>query len=268
MNNGTYEGNIAEIDFVKNFNKNKQQYMYYFNQLNINKIDNYFMCRVLGFHFSKLSNKKVMTRADTYLIYCEDNQIYKSIYENNYYLDELILKEKNIKYNFINFSGVSIKMANSDKFQILKLTPDSFFHLFGEYELGAGASIFCKRKEELEKNDMVLKGWKTTKERIINKYSNSLPELKLLEGNIDVQTKIEILSKLKKFSNKTIKEKVDSNDKIKKIVFNGYYIYNEPYSATFFYKGNKIEKLDYIPFCVTTGSGRSKGNFTIVLKPI
>ena len=33
-------------------------------------------------------------------------------------------------------------------------------------------------------------------------------------------------------------------------------------------RGNKIEKLDYIPFCVTTGSGRSKGDFTIVLKPV
>ena len=267
MNKGTYEGNIAEIEFVKDFNKHKSKFVNYFNMLHIKEIDNYFMCRVTGFQFSKLSNKLVMTRADAYLIYITDEKVINYINNNDYYIDEEILKNNNYKYEYIKFSGISIKMTTSNKFQILKLTPDSFYHMFEEYEIGAGASMFCKRAEELYKNEMVLAGWKTNKTKIIQKYSKELPELLLLEKEISIEEKIRILSKLKKFSNNKIKEKIESSEKLKRIIFNGYYIYSEPYSATYFYKGNRIEKLDYIPFCVTTGSGRSRGDFTIVLKP-
>lgn len=268
MNRGTYEGNIAEIEFVKNFNKDKSKFINYFSMLHIKEIDNYFMCRVTESKFSKLSNKLVKTRADAYLIYVTDKKLISYINSNDYYIDEELLKNNNYKYEYVEFSGISIKMTTSNKFQILKLTPDSFYHLFKEYEIGAGASIFCKKAEELYKNKMVLAGWKTNKTNIIQKYSKELPDLLLLEKEINTDEKIRILSELKKFSNNKIKEKIENSNRLKRIIFNGYYIYEEPYSASYFYKGNKIEKLDYIPFFVTTGSGRSKGDFTIVLKPV
>ena len=268
MNRGTYEGNIAEIEFVKNFNKDKSKFINYFSMLHIKEIDNYFMCRVTESKFSKLSNKLVKTRADAYLIYVTDKKLISYINSNDYYIDEELLKNNNYKYEYVEFSGISIKMTTSNKFQILKLTPDSFYHLFKEYEIGAGASIFCKKAEELYKNKMVLAGWKTNKTNVIQKYSKELPDLLLLEKEINTDEKIRILSELKKFSNNKIKEKIENSNRLKRIIFNGYYIYEEPYSASYFYKGNKIEKLDYIPFFVTTGSGRSKGDFTIVLKPV
>ena len=40
----------------------------------------------------------------------------------NYYLDENMLYENNVNYSCLDFSGVSVKMSDSDNFQILKLT--------------------------------------------------------------------------------------------------------------------------------------------------
>lgn len=267
MNRGTESGNIAEINFVKKFNKNTSNFKWYLDSLNIVNISNVFMVRVTTKQFSKLSNQKVMTRADTYLIKSTDDKIQTVLIDNDYILDEDLIKINNINYNIIPFSGVSIKMSDSTKFQILKLTPDSFNHLFGEFELGAGASIYCLKEEELIKNDSVFKGWKTSKEKVIQKYSNAIPTLERLNMKVSLSEQLNIYKQLKDFSNKRIANIINSNKKIQEIIFNGYHIYEEPYSASYFYKGNTLEKLDYIPFTITTGSGRSKGNFTIVLKP-
>lgn len=269
MLRGTYCGNIAEINFVKKFNSNKnaRDYKYYLNNCNIKNLHNIYMTRVTTKHFSKLSNQNVMTRADTYLIHTTDEKIKEILLENDFYLDENLLEKHGITYHIIDFSGISVKMSDSNNYQILKLTPDSFKALFGEYDLGAGASIYCLRKEELKKNVMVFKGWKTTKENIIKKYCNDIPQLVNLNDDIDEIAQLKIYKVLKNFSNKKITEIINQSKYIQEVIFNGYHIYEEPYSASYFYKGEKIEKLNYIPFTVTTGSGRSKGNFTIVLKP-
>lgn len=265
MNRGTKYGDIAEADFVKEFNQNKSNFKNYLDSLNIANINNVFMVRVTTKQFSKLSNQKVMTRADAYLIQSTDIKIQTILNDNSYYLDEDLINNAN--YNIIPFSGVSIKMSDSTKFQILKLTPDSFNHLFGEFELGAGASIYCLKENELVKNDSVFKGWKTSKENVIQKYANVLPVLKQLNMKVSLSEQLNIYKQLKNFSNKRISKIIDSSKQLQEIIFNGYHIYEEPYSASYFYKGNSIEKLDYIPFTITTGSGRSRGDFTIVLKP-
>jgi len=269
MNSAQYSGDLAEIEFVKKFNleKNLDNFDFYIKDLGLTNLDDVYMVRVTTKQYSKLSNKIVMTRADAYLIVSNDKFIKCLLHENDYYLDETLLKDKEISYIPINYSGVSVKMSNSSKFQILKLTPDSFNTLFGEYELGAGASIYCSKEEEIKKNESVFSGWKTTKENVINKYKNVLPELSILNENINVLEQMKVYKQLKMFSNKKISEKIDNDKYLQEIIFNGYHIYDEPYSASYFYKGNKISKLNYIPFDVTTGSGRSNGIFTIVLKP-
>ncbi|MFA7100864.1 MAG: hypothetical protein WC196_03770 [Bacilli bacterium] len=269
MNRSTYIGNSAEIEFVKLFNKKKtdKKYEFYLVRCNVTNVKDCYMVRVSSQQYSKLSKRVVMTRADTFLIYSTDKMINGILIENDFYLDEDILTNNKIKYESIVKSGISIKMTDSDSFQIIKLTPDSFNAIFGEYELGAGASVFCLRQNEISKNTAVFAGWKTSKKAIIKKYCNELPELILLNDDIDVSLEMGIYQKLKTFSNNKIKSMIDGNKRIQEIIFNGYYIYEEPYSATYFYKGNEIEKLDYIPFVVTTGSGRSHGDFTIVLKP-
>ena len=60
---------------------------------------------------------------------------------------------------------------------------------------------------------------------------------------------------------------IDNSLELQQKIFNGYPIYDEPYSAWYLFAHGKLEKLTYIPFTVTTGSGRSHGDYTIVLKP-
>jgi len=270
MNRGTQDGNQAEINFVKHFNSNKtaQNFSYYIKSCKIDsKINDIYAIRITTKQFSKLSKQVVMTRADVYLIESKDSKLKSLLIENDYYLDEQMLIDNNIKYSSIKYSGISIKMHDSEKFQIIKFTPESFNTLFGEFELGACASIFCKNANEIEKNNSVFTGWHTTKNNVINKYKEIIPELELLNLDIDTNKQMEIYKKTKNFANLRIKEIIDNNSKFKEIIFNGYHIYEEPYTASFFFKGNNIEKLEYIPFKVTTGSGRTKGIFTIVLKP-
>jgi len=269
MNRGTYSGNIAEIELVKMFNsdKNNEKFIDYLNDFKYDNIETIFMVRVTTKQYSKLSNQRVMTRADAYLIESKDQKLVDVLLKNNNYLDEEILECENINYKHIEFSGISIKMSDSSKFQILKLTPDSFYKLFNEYELGAAASIYCKKVEELNKNDLVCSGWHTSKQKIIEKYSKDVPALLYLNKSLSKFDELTIYKKLKFFSNNRIAEIIENDKHMQEIIFNGYYIYEEPYCASYFYKGDKIKKLNYIPFCVTTGSGRSKGDFTIVLKP-
>lgn len=270
MNRGTYSGNIAEIEFVKTFNVNKrhEKFKNYLSNFKYDDIDMIYMIRVTTKQYSKLSNQKVMTRADSYLIESNDTKLNEVLLKNDNYLDEEILKDEGIGFKFIEFSGVSIKMSDSKNFQILKLTPDSFYKLFDEYELGAAASIYCQKEDELDKNDLVCSGWHTSKQKIIDKYSKDIPSLEELNNkDISKSDEIMIYKELKSFSNNKIANIIDSDKNLQEIIFNGYHIYEEPYSASYFYKGDSIKKLNYIPFCVTTGSGRSKGNYTIVLKP-
>ena len=110
MNRGTESGNIAEIAFVRKFNKNKSNFKLYLDSFNIINIDNVFMVRVTTKQFSKLSNQKVMTRADAYLIKSVDTKIQQILINNDYALDEDLIKINNINYEIIPFSGISIKM--------------------------------------------------------------------------------------------------------------------------------------------------------------
>lgn len=157
INRGTYEGDIQEIEFVRSFNKNKQNTIFSIltDKLNYN-LDNIYMVRVTTNQFSKLSNKITKTRSDCYVVYSEDAQIKNVLKENDYYLNEYNIK--NLNHKIIEKSGISVKMSDSDKYQILKTGPNSFHSLFGNYELGAGASLFCSKNEELIKNSDLLKG--------------------------------------------------------------------------------------------------------------
>ncbi len=261
-NRGTIEGDQQEIIFVQEYNKHINnevfnEYNKLFNNYDLNKI---YLCRVVTKQYSKLSNQVVMTRADAYAVYI-DSDISDLLKNNSYYLDENILKLNNIKYHFINKSGISIKLSNSKKFQILKLTPNSFKSLFGNSELGAGASLYCQKEEELIKNTDLIKGWGTTIQSMCEYFSN-------LNIDYNFTNNTNSCKQIKIFSEQKIKEIIDSSISIQKKIFNGIDLYEEPYTAYYLYKDAKLTNLNYIPFQITTGSGRSKGIYTLVLKPL
>ena len=84
MNRGTHSGDLAEIDFVKRFNseKNNQDFDFYINDLDIKELNDVYMVRVTTKQYSKLSNQTVMTRADTYLINSKDQLINELLFDN------------------------------------------------------------------------------------------------------------------------------------------------------------------------------------------
>ena len=135
INRNTYDGDLEEIEAIKHINANKILYNdNYFLQLNLN-IENSFVVRVTSNHFSKLSKKIVKTRADAYAITnCSKHLI--SFINNNKYVDENILSTYKDEYDTVPKSGLSIKLSDSKKYQILKLTPNSFQTLFSNFELG------------------------------------------------------------------------------------------------------------------------------------
>ena len=87
MNQGTYDGDLEEISFVASFNSNKSLYKDYLQ--NFHCYDNLWMSRVTTKQISQLSEKKVFTRSDCYLIKALDD-IQKLLIENNYYLLTII----------------------------------------------------------------------------------------------------------------------------------------------------------------------------------
>lgn len=262
-NRGTFEGNKQEMEVVMNFNSNKfstifKEYISNFNNYDINKL---FMVRVSTEQFSKLSNQIVKTRADAYLIYSDDTKLNNLLLTYNNYLDENILKNNNVSYSIIYYSGISIKLSNSKNFQILKLTPNSFCALLGNFELGAGACLFCEKDNELQKNYALINGWFSSIEKM-EKYFSSI-----INSSTNFYLDKDICKRIKKYSQEKIKTLINNSKELQGKIFNGINIYEEPYVAYYFYHNNQLTKLTYIPFNITNGSGRSQGKYTLVLKP-
>lgn len=259
---GTDEGNLDEISSVIFFNRDPENAIFKSYISSIKKsTDKVLLVRVTTKQYSKLSNQKVMTRADAYAIEILDERLFDVLEENEFYLDENILAEYKSYYKFVACSGISIKIHDSTGYQLIKLTPNSFNQLFGSYELGAGASLFCQNPEELCKNSALIKGWNSDLEKMQEYFSIFNISEKTITSSL------ELCKQVKLYSVENITKKIDNTPKIQQIIFNGMYIYEEPYVAYFFMQNNVIQVLKYIPYSVTTGSGRSHGDYTIVLKP-
>src|SRR3989339_437431 len=108
--------------------------------------------------------------------------------------------------------------------------------------------------EELEKNKSVLRGWKTNEQEILSFFK---------EENLNLDS----CKRIKTKSNQNIFEMINTIKKISDFVFKGTGNFEEPFLANWFYERGNLSKSEKIPFIITTGSGRSKGVFTLVVKP-
>lgn len=259
MSRGTHEGIANEFAFVSYFNSNKSNYSDYL--VNFSKdFKNLYLVRVTSKQYSTLSEMDVPTRADAYIIYSNDKNILDLLRSSGNFLTEDLLYGKRINFSKVKGSGISIKMEDSH-FQILKLVPKSFFKLFNNFELGAGASLYVENQLDLPKNINIIDGWNSSSDRM-NQYFYFLTKKK-----VDFLTDQSGCNQIKDFSNKEISKMIISSKDLQDKIFKGLGIYEEPYIAWFFSSNLKIIKLNLIPFSVTTGSGRSRGDYTIVLKP-
>ena len=260
---GTYEGELSEKASVISFNRNpdSEAFNSYLQSINMDS-DKVLLIRVTTNQLSSLSNQRVKTRADAYAIEIVDPKIYDLLEENGFYLDEEILNGYDQYFRPIEKSGISIKRNNSENYTLIKLTPNSFNALFGNYVLGYGASLFCAKAEELPLNIPLLNGWHVTIEEVKN-YLNNDTRISINS----LSNSITLCKEIKEKCVNQIKALIDSSQRLQSIIFNGKDIYQEPYPAYFFMQNNEISPLTYIPYSVTTGSGRTHGSYSIVLKP-
>jgi hypothetical protein len=251
MINKAILGYDNEKDVVILFNKNKS----FINNIYSSETLNTFAIHVNSKKYGKLNEKNVSCKSDFYL--ANGNITEDELLERNYYLNENDIEFFKLK-PIIN-TGVSVKLDKS-RYTIFKMGPTTFKKLFQSNVLASGASIYSTK--DFDKNGSVLDGWEVKKEEFYTYYSDTI------NGNENYLSDKVILNKIKKKSNKEIKKIIENNKSLSDFIFKGIGNFEEPFTAHWLFENNELKKNYEIPFQITTGSGRSKGIFTIVLKPI
>ncbi len=257
MNKGTREGTLQEISFTRMLNQKNNLELW--RRLSIDP-SGHFAVRVIYKKFGTINEGKVSPKADVFIAKGYLPSDYLML--NDYFLDEDDLEKFGLSP--ISGSGVSVKRADSKKYQIMKMSPKTFKKIFKSNKLAAGASIYCSDKKDFSKNHKILEVWGVTENEFKTYFNNALgTNLKDLTNDRDRTS----LAQVKKWSNNEISRIINSNTRIANFIFYGIGNFTEPYTATWLFAHNTLLKNHTIPFNVTTGSGRSKGICTIVLKP-
>lgn len=264
-NIGTFEGDKEEFNLSKFMNKNKKHKFWkvFSKECNLedNK-ENYYIVKVDGNKKSKLTDKKVKCKADDFIIKANLSKDY--LLQCEYQITEEMLK--NIEsYEIIENSGISVKRADSKKYTIIKLTKNTFKNAFEKYIDGiefiiAGLLVYTE-KDKLSRNKKILEDLKIKEEDIklfyLDKYGIDG------DGILDKGFVSEINKKVKVI----VKEIIESNLDLKSSLFTGKGWFEDPYAIDFIFKNGELTPEVYTDYTISNGSGRSKGNYTIILKP-
>lgn len=265
-NNGTFEGDIEEFNFSKMMNKNKKHSFWKFlsSKLNFTSTENYYVIKVVGKKYSKNSEKKVMCKTDNYIIKTTSPISKQLLLQNDYQLTEDNLSEiKN--YTIIKESGISVKQKDSKNYTITKMTLSNFRSAFINYNENIDYFInslvlYCNKKQ-VDKNIQIASDLKFEESDFINffntKYNLSITNL------LDYES----LSKLNLLVKKELQNIIDSNISLKESIFTGKHWFESPYYVNFIYSHGTLSDETFIPYNIDNGSGRSKGNYTIIIKP-
>ena len=209
---------------------------------------------------SNIHSKPVRPKADVFLVASR-----QKLKLSDFYLSDREIEGRS-GINPIAFTGISVKFAVSKSYTIVKMSPDTLEKLKIGRELGAAASLYDKKMEDFKKNKQVLDGWGVK----VTQLENFLKQI----GILDLNEKLDLfnqtlLKKIKRSASKKIKQMINDSEDLKQKLFWGIGIFPEPYSARYFYYRGRLAKVEsvFFDFSVTTGSGRSKGDFTLVLKP-
>ena len=249
--NKALKGNNQEVIVTKKLNKKNN----YWEELDFN-INNTYAIHIIYKKFGRINQKKISSKADVFLASGKVPTDYLT--QKDYYLSEDDLIKLNLKP--INGSGISIKLPGS-RYTITKISPSTFEKIFGSNILGAGASIYCDKEKDFNKNRRILEGWGVSELDFLNYFN------KEISLNVENLITKEFLSAIKTFSNNKIALIINNSKSISDFIFMGIGNFEEPFTAKYLIENGKMKKNYYIPYKITTGSGRSKGIFTIVLKP-
>lgn len=252
MNRGTKEGEKYEKDFCIRFNKRD-------TKLNIDILKNICLEDVYAVHirnhkFSLITKKNVKPKSDVFLINLTKNE-FNQCKNKDFYLDENSLERLKIKY--LPRSGISIKNLNSKRYQIHKFTYDSFVRTFDNKFLFIGHLIY-EKKHLIHKNDDIFINLKISKKTFFENFNSVYDEYDL--EDIRYQ-------KIKNFCKNEICTEINNSKTIQNIIFSGEGVFEDPFYASYFFQNDILMPITTSKFSVTTGSGRTKGNYTLVIKP-
>jgi len=250
-------GKLQEIDFVKELNRKEK--LEYWQTLGLNP-NKHYAIRVKYQKYGTVNKRKVWAKADAFIVKGFIPQNYLKL--NQYFLNEDDVKK--FKLIPIEQTGISIKQETSSQYQILKMAPSTFEKLFGSNILAAGASMYYKKKKHLKYNEKILKAWGINHEEFFTYYNKSL---NLAINSVSSSKCQKCLKKIKRYANRAIAKKIKEEKKLSAFVFFGKGNFQEPFTATWLFEHDSFRKNSPMPFSVTTGSGRSRGKYSIVIKP-
>ncbi|MEE0454440.1 MAG: hypothetical protein UDD86_09140 [Sodaliphilus sp.] len=265
FNKSKIKGIDAEYELVSMLNRTRRDAnaLWGFLKSNIHiHGNNLFAIRVSKKVYSKRLEQKVFAKSDVFL--CRANISDELLEEYGYYLDESIIKDNKIKIIPIDNSGISCKIPSSKSFTYAKISPSSFKKIFGGTIYGAGASVFVQ-PEEIHLNESVISGW----DMDVSCFLGHFKDNGFISSDDISKVSVDEWQKIKDYSTSQIKEGIRMNKNIAMMIFTGFGLFENPYFAPFMFSHGEMG-VNSIPkdFSVTTGSGRHKGVFSIVIKPV
>lgn len=257
-NIGSFEGDRGEFDLTKILNKDKNKSFWKDMFPEIESFEKYFAVKVTKKVESKLSNRKVSPKTDVYIVEAQISDLL--LLEQDYILTEDTLSDMKIEYKIVNNSGISVKIKSSEQYTIQKLTVNSFLKVFSEVvedinEVLFSLLLYSDPKQQVKNYEIA---------------ANLGIDYKMFmkNNNLDYSciNKKELNSVREKAQKKVVKA-IKENKEIWESIFTGKHWFTDPYYASFLYSHEKLKSNQLGDFYITTGSGRSKGKYTIEIKP-
>jgi len=265
-NYGTREGDIEELNLSKIMNKNQNFpfWSYFKERLEFTDSTFHYLVKVDGKKYSQNAQKKVSCKSDIYIIETQSEIDRNLLLQNEYQLSENLL-EKIGPYKIIPCSGISVKRRNSSSYTITKMSIANFRSAFLPYLKNidyfiAGIVLYStERQVHLNKKiaiDLNMKEYNFT-----NFFKKNF--------NIQIESLYDYksLSIITTISKQIIKETIEDNKTLKENIFSGKGWFEDPYYINFVFVNSSFSDDVYIPYHIDNGSGRSKGNYYITIKP-
>ena len=258
-NIGTAFGELDEFDLTKDMNRNKSNSMWKILLPDVDDYTNYFLVKVSSNQMSKLSGRKVKPKSDAYAIMAD---IPKSLLQGKEYaLDENDIKD--FDYTILKETGISIKMKDSRSYTYQKLTRSSFYKAFADMDdtrFWFACLLIYSDDGERYKNDKLLSDMGYTTNEFLQIVSKVI-------GISHDSNSSDFWDAIRKTSQEKMKAFILADDKLRANIFAGRYWFDAPYYASFFYESGKLNAIGVSDFTITTGSGRTRGNYSIEIKP-
>lgn len=259
---GKLSGDNAEYDIVRLLNQDKHHQFWDVLKEEL-KLDNnisYYLVKLTKNVTSLLNGKKVLPKADVIVIKAEIDINY--LQSKNYELDEENLKD--LSYEIVQDSGISVKRIDSTKYTITKMTIPTFCLYFKNYRdarLLATSILLYQTEGKMHLNQKILMDNQVTRAELETFVQDNLGiNLTSLEDH-------SLMKQLNDFALLKTKQLIEEDFDLKLAILSGKGVYNSPYFANFTYTEGNLSRFVMPEYIITNGSGRSKGIYTVIIKP-